>query len=105
MNKKLITSALLFMGAIVTTNAQFIFSISGNGLEKPSYILGTLHVMSGDLLDSIPAFLEAENQCQLLFVESDVTDPQNKEERRAESQQLMSLPDGKTISDILGEEK
>ena len=105
MNKKLIITVLLFMAAIVTTNAQFIFLISGNGLEKPSYILGSLHVLSGDLLDSIPAFLEAENQCQQLFVESDVTDPQNKEERRAESQQLMSLPDGKTISDILGEEK
>lgn len=37
--------------------------------------------------------------------ECDVTDPQNKKERRAESQQLMTLPDGKTISDILGEEK
>ena len=105
MNKKTIITALLFMAAIVTTKAQFIFRISGGGLEKPSYILGSLHVLSGDLLDSIPAFLEAENQCQQLFVESDVTDPQNKEERRAESQQLMSLPDGKTISDILGEEK
>lgn len=61
--------------------------------------------MSGDLLDSIPAFLEAESQCQQLFVESDVTDPQNKEDRRAESQQLMTLPDGKTISDVLGEER
>ena len=105
MNKKLIITVLLFMATIVTTNAQFIFRISGNGLEKPSYILGTLHVMSGDLLDSIPAYLEAENQCQQLFVESDVTDPQNKEASRRESQQLMSLPDGKTISDILGEEK
>ena len=105
MKKRTLITVLLFMAAILTTNAQFIFRISGNGSEKPSYILGTCHVLSGDLLDSIPAFLEAENQCQQLFVESDVTDPQNKEDRRAESQQLMSLPDGKTISDILGEEK
>ncbi len=105
MNKKTIITALLFMAAIVTTNAQFIFRISGNGLEKPSYILGTVHVLSGDLLDSIPAFLEAEKQCQQLFVETDVTDPQNKKERQAAVQQLMTLPDGKTISDILGEEK
>ena len=102
---KRIIIIILFLISEITANAQFIFRISGNGLENPSYILGTLHVMSGDLLDSIPAFLAAENHCQQLFVESDVTDPQNKEERRAESQQLMSLPDGKTISDILGEEK
>jgi hypothetical protein len=38
-------------------------------------------------------------------VETDVTDPQNKKERQAAVQQLMTLPDGKTISDILGEEK
>ena len=102
---KRIIIIILFLISEITANAQFIFRISGGGLEKPSYILGSIHVLSGDLLDSIPAFLEAENQCQQLFVESDVTDPQNKEERRAESQQLMSLPDGKTISDILGEEK
>ena len=105
MNKKTITTVLFFMTAILSTNAQFIFRISGNGLEKPSYILGSLHVLSGDLLDSIPAFLEAEKQCQQLYVEEDVTDPQNKKERQAEGQQLMTLPDGKTISDILGEEK
>ena len=102
---KRIIIIILFLISEITANAQFIFRISGNGLENPSYILGTLHVMSGDLLDSIPAFLEAESQCQQLFVESDVTDPQNKEERRAESQQLMTLPDGKTISDVLGEER
>ena len=105
MNKKTIITVLLFMAAILSTNAQFIFRISGNGLEKPSYILGTVHVLSGDLLDSIPAFLEAENQCQQLFVEEDVTDPQNKKDRQATGQQLVTLPDGKTISDILGEEK
>ena len=102
---KRIIIIILFLISEITANAQFIFRISGNGLENPSYILGTLHVMSGDLLDSIPAFLEAESQCQQLFVESDVTDPQNKEDRRAESQQLMTLPDGKTISDVLDEEK
>ena len=103
--KKTIITVLLFMAAILSINAQLIFRISGNGLEKPSYILGTVHVLSGDLLDSIPAFLEAENQCQQLFVEEDVTDPQNKKDRQATGQQLVTLPDGKTISDILGEEK
>lgn len=105
MNKKTIITALLFMAAIVTTNAQLMFRISDGGLEKPSYILGTIHVLSGDLLDSIPAFLEAENQCQQLFVESDVTDQQNRRERQAAGQQIMTMPDGKTIADVLGEER
>ena len=105
MKKKNIITTLLFMAAFVTTNAQLMFSISGNGLEKPSYILGTIHLLSGDLLDSIPTFLEAEKQCQQLFVESDVTDKKYVHEARAAGQQIMTLPDGKTISDILGEER
>ena len=105
MNKKTIIILLFFMAASVTTNAQFIFRISGNGLEKPSFILGTMHVLSGDLLDSIPDFLEAESQCQQLFVETDVTDQQNKKERQTAGLQLLTLPDGKTISDVLGEER
>ena len=94
MNKKTIIILLFFMAASVTTNAQFIFRISGNGLEKPSFILGTMHVLSGDLLDSIPDFLEAESQCQQLFVETDVTDQQNKKERQTAGLQLLTLPDG-----------
>lgn len=105
MNKKTLFTALLFTAAVLTANAHLMFRISGGGLEKPSYILGTIHVLSGDLLDSIPAFLEAENQCQQLFVESDVTDQQDRQERRAAGQQLMTLPDGKTIADVLGEER
>ena len=104
MNKKTIITALLFI-ATVTANAQFIFRISGNGLAKPSYILGSLHVLSGELLDSIPAFLEAENQCQQLFVEVDVTRPQYKESSQATGQQLVTLPDGMTISNVMGEDR
>ena len=105
MSQKTLFTALLFTAAVLTANAHLMFRISGNGLEKPSYILGTIHVLSGDLLDSIPAFLEAENQCQQLFVESDVTDQQDRQERRAAGQQLVTLPDGKTIADVLGEER
>ena len=105
MSQKTLFTALLFTAAVLTANAHLMFRISGGGLEKPSYILGTIHVLSGDLLDSIPAFLEAENQCQQLFVESDVTDQQDRQERRAAGRQVMTMPDGKTIADVLGEER
>ena len=105
MNKKTLFTALLFTAAVLTSNAHLMFRISGGGLEKPSYILGTIHVLSGDLLDSIPAFLEAESQCQQPFVESDVTDQQDRQERRAAGRQVMTMPDGKTIADVLGEER
>ncbi len=105
MSQKTLFTALLFTAAVLTANAHLMFRISGNGLEKTSYILGTIHVLSGDLLDSIPAFLEAENQCQQLFVESDFSDQKYRQERRAAGQQLMTLSDGKTIADVLDEER
>lgn len=104
MNKKAIITVLLLI-ATITANAQFIFRVSGNGLEKPSYILGSLHLLSGELLDSIPAFLEAEDQCQQLYAEIDLTDSTQINANREQGQQLITLPDGKTIADVLGKER
>ena len=60
--KKLLSTALLALVAAVTVNAQFLFRISSNGQDKPSYILGTLHTLPGCLLDSIPEYLKAETE-------------------------------------------
>ena len=40
----------LFIFATLTVDAQFLFRISGNGLPEPSYILGTIHVLSASEL-------------------------------------------------------
>ena len=57
--KKTILTTLLVIAAI-TVNAQFLFRINGGGLQKPSYILGSVHTMPGAILDSIPEFVKAE---------------------------------------------
>ena len=104
MNKKIIIAAVLGL-LTMTANAQFLFRISGNGLEKPSYILGTIHTLPGSLLDSIPAFLDAEAQCQQVYVESNVTDQQTMNDMANAGIQVMTLPDGKTIFDVLNKEQ
>lgn len=40
---KKILGILLFIGIALNANAQLLWKISGNSLEKPSYILGTHH--------------------------------------------------------------
>ena len=40
----------LFIFATLTVDAQFLFRISGNGLLEPSYLLGTIHVLSASEL-------------------------------------------------------
>lgn len=112
MNKKSIITALLFVVAAVTANAQFLFRISGNGLEKPSYMLGTIHIMPGSVLDSIPEYIEAEAQCEQLYPESDITDKEKADEIAYDfvksSLDLLTtstLPDEKTIFDLLSKEQ
>ena len=48
MNKKTILIAMLALVAL-TGQAQFLFRINGNGLEKPSYMLGTIHTLHGSV--------------------------------------------------------
>ena len=107
MNKKTILSVMSFF-VVLSANAQFLFRISGNGLNEPSYILGTIHNLPGSLLDSIPEYLEAESQCQQMYVEHMLSattlvvslgEPDGKQVR-----QEVDYPDGKNIFDVIDEE-
>lgn len=44
-------------------NTQLLWKISGNGLEKPSYLFGTHHLASLGICDSITGFDEAFDRC------------------------------------------
>ena len=107
MNKKTILSVISFF-VVLSANAQLLFRISGNGLKEPSYILGTIHYLPGSLLDSIPEYLEAESQCQQMYVEHMLSattlavslgEPDGKQVR-----QKVDYPDGKNIFDVIDEE-
>ena len=50
-----------------------LWKISGNGLEKPSYLLGTNHTVELGFLDSITGFWDIYNLVECLLVEVDLT--------------------------------
>lgn len=105
MMKKLL-SAILLAFAVVSADAQFLFRISGNGLENPSYMLGTIHSLSSSLLDSIPEFLEAEQQCRQMYVEHK---PQTTklvigQVEQGGRQQRAEYPADKNIFDVIDKE-
>lgn len=107
MNKKVLITALLAFTAFAA-NAQFLFRISGNGLEKPSYMLGTIHTLHGSVLDYAPEYTKAEAQCRQFYTEYDITDPQRMKELNNAIEQTkasLTLPDGKTILDLLSKEQ
>ena len=47
------------------------FRISGNGVEKPSYILGTFHTIPGDFVYTLPDFEEIIKSVEQLVTEYD----------------------------------
>ena len=102
--KKIILTLTIALAAI-GANAQFMFRISGNKLKEPSYILGSIHTLPGSLLDSIPEYLEAEAKCRQLYAEYDISDQQKINEVVTAGQQAITLPDGKTIFDVLNMEQ
>lgn len=61
---KKILGILLFTSLALTAQAQLLWKVSGNGLTKPSYIIGTHHLAPFSILDSIkgwrPAFASTE---------------------------------------------
>lgn len=80
----------------------WLWKISGNGLEKPSYLFGTWHGsfdISYDYVDSIPGFHVAFDACNQCITEVNLTN---------ESNSLSSLPNIKmpadtTYADLLDE--
>ncbi len=90
----------------VSANAQFLFRISGADKQSaPSYMLGTIHLLPASLLDSIPAYQEAEAQCRQLFIEYDVNDKQAMDSLMSKGANMMQMPEGKTILDLLSREQ
>lgn len=96
---KKICSMLLLLMAAVTMQAQLLWKISGNGLQKPSYIIGTYHLAPVSFTDSIKglkAALDASEQVYGEIVMADLTSPENQQKAQA----AMMLPDGQTLDKL-----
>jgi len=64
--------ALLLACVVLTAagaSAQLLWKISGGNLSRPSYVFGTFHFASGDMLDSIKGFNDALASCDAVLGE------------------------------------
>lgn len=99
--KKLLFSiiSILLLG-YTSADAQLLWKISGNGLEKPSYIFGTHHMAPVSVLDSVPGFNEALASADNVYGEMIMADAMSPE-----SQQMMMMaamaPQDSTLTAIL----
>lgn len=105
MKKKTMIMLFALLGTM-SANAQLLFRISGNNLKAPSYMMGTLHSLPGNLLDSMPTYHQAEEACQQFYSEVDTLNLKSiVMTRNKADHQKMRLPDGKTIADVLNKEQ
>lgn len=98
--KKIFLTLVLAIIAIVGVNAQLLYRISGGGLEKPSYIVGTYHLAPASFADSIPGAQAALNEVEQVCGEVDMAEMQSMAGMQKVISAMM-LPDGKSLSDIL----
>lgn len=100
MKKLLFTIISVLLLGYSSAEAQLLWKISGNGLEKPSYIFGTHHMAPVSVLDSVPGFKEALASVDKVYGEMVMSDAMSPE-----SQQMMMMaaiaPQDSTLTAVL----
>ena len=101
--KNLITTVLLSIFSVISINAQklensTLWKIEGNGLKKPSYIFGTIHITcDATIEDDVKKALDETSQ---VVLEIDMDDPSMQTKMMGG----MYMKDGKKISDLVSKE-
>ena len=98
--KKVLTTVLAFALTSMTASAQLLYKISGNDLEKPSYIIGTHHLINVGFVNQINGVTEALTETDQVYGEL-VWDTMTNIDSLKAVQNAMTLPAGKTIKDYL----
>ncbi len=77
--KKILTLILAAMMISLASNAQVLYKISGNGLKKPSYVIGTCHVVKASFLDTIPGANRVIDEVEQVYGELDMRHISNQD--------------------------
>lgn len=102
--KKLITTALFIGVCTFGAHAQLLYKISGNGLEKPSYIIGTHHLANTGFVNKIAGLTDALTNTDQVYGELSWDDAMNPDSLKY-MQAAMVLPEGKKLKDVLNAEQ
>lgn len=98
MIKKFIIVVIAFAGLSATAQNSLLWKISGNGLDAPSYLYGTIHVTCDATLDATTK--TAMDKTQQLYLELDMDDPS----MMTAMMTGMMMKDGNTMSALASAE-
>ena len=90
----------------LTSNAQLVWKISGNGIKKPSYILGTHHGCPFTYCDSIPGLMKAFDKVDNIIGEINMIEfSEMSPERMQKMQTMMMMPADTSLLSLFSTEE
>ena len=103
--KRILTILALSLMCL-TSNAQLVWKISGNGIQKPSYILGTHHGCPFNYCDSIPGLMKAFDKVDNIIGEINMIEfSEMSPERIQKMQAMMMMPADTSLLSLFNEEE
>ena len=98
--KKIFLSLLFAVVSCFVSNAQLLYKVSHKNLAKPSYIVGTYHLAPASFIDSIPGAKAALDAVDVVCGEVVMSEMESRESQK-KVMEAMTLPDGKSLTDVL----
>ena len=95
--------AVLFICVAFSANAKLLWKVSGNGLNQPSYIIGTHHLAPFSIMDSIAGLQKAMKETQQVYGELKMSEMQSPVTMQ-KMQQAMMIANDSTLSTLLSPE-
>ena len=103
--KRILTILALSLMCL-TSNAQLVWKISGNGIKKPSYILGTHHGCPFTYCDSIPGLMKVFDKVDNIIGEINMIEfAEMSPERMQKMQAMMMMPADTSLLSLFSTEE
>ncbi|MFN3917279.1 MAG: TraB/GumN family protein [Flavobacteriales bacterium] len=96
---KKIISLFAVLCPLLLCAQSLLWKVSGNGLKKPSYLYGTMHVQDNRVFNFTLEFEKAFKSAKTLCLELDIENI-----NQMEMMQQLIMPDGYAISTLISEE-
>ena len=90
---KKISLIIAMMVLALASQAQLLWKVSGNGLARPSYIMGTYHFAPSSMMEEIPGMQQALEGCDIVVGEIKNEDLKSQEAQMAMGMAMIAPPD------------
>ncbi len=102
--KRILAIIALLLLAVPAANAQLLWKISGRGIEKPSYILGTHHAVPYTFCDTIPGLMKAFGEVGHVVGEFDMLKMDAMTPQQVQNmQKMMMMPADTTMASLFSD--